>query len=217
MEAFVTSFNRNRTKYGTTDNNSQHFAQEFLAHFAPESHFHIPVSAKETRQDIFASVSKSVGGMSLSLSVREIEKAIRNMGLPNVAKMTLETLAKDVGLQSLKEFLGISGARVSQEVAENDLSLLSKGATSWWNLLQIPMEIGVKILLRSDLVRCTELEAYVDNKLVSMGTATAVGFWMAEPLGALGSTGLWLLTEVISYFISIWREVYRLVWEVKNA
>ena len=200
-EAFVTSFNRNMTKYETTDKNCQHFAREFLALFALESHFHIPVSAKEIRQSFFASVSAAFAG-SISPAVDGIVEAIAKKGLQNVANRAIQELGEELGSQALVK----SGTRITQEVAENGLSSLSKGATSWWNLLQIPMEIGVKILLRSNLIGCTELEAYAGSKLASMGTAAAVGFRVGGPLGALGSTGLWLLTEVISYFISIGME-----------
>ena len=79
------------------------------------------------------------------------------------------------------------------EMTENMLNA-GRGAFSWWNLLQIPVELIVGKLMSAK--GFTDLEAYAGKKLASSMTAAGVGFMAGGPFGALGSVAMWIAMEV---------------------
>ena len=84
----------------------------------------------------------------------------------------------------------------SGEVAENLLSAFS-GAFNWYQLVQVPIEIFVPIILRK-FCGCDEIAAYGGGKLVSFLTSAGIGF-VAGPFGALGAAAFWIAAEIIAW------------------
>ena len=73
---------------------------------------------------------------------------------------------------------------------------LARGAFSFWNLLQIPVELIIGKMMKS--AGFTDLQSYAGKKLGSALTAAGVGFISTGPLGAGGALAFWFATEVIT-------------------
>ena len=99
----------------------------------------------------------------------------------------------------IKEYMAEEGKQLVLtalgEATENLLNF-SRGAFTWWNLLQIPVEFIVGKLMKSK--GFTDLEAYGGKKMASALTASGVGFVAGGPFGLLGSLAFWIATEIIA-------------------
>lgn len=102
----------------------------------------------------------------------------------------------------IKDFMAKEGTQLMVtacgEMAENLLSAC-RGAFSWWNLLQIPVELIVGKLMKND--GYTDLQAYAGKKAASFATAAGVGLIFGGPFGCLASIGFWIAAEVVSTLI----------------
>ena len=73
---------------------------------------------------------------------------------------------------------------------------MSRGAFTWWNLLQVPVELIVGKLMKSR--GFNDLQAYAVKKVASFSTAAVVGLFAGGPFGLLGSLAFWIAAEVLA-------------------
>ena len=93
-----------------------------------------------------------------------------------------------------KQLLRNSG----EEIIEN-LTRKLAGATSPWQLLQIPVEILTYTICK--LIEADETFAYGMGKLSSFVTAATVGFCVGRPLGAATSLVFWVVGEIVAWLL----------------
>ena len=86
-----------------------------------------------------------------------------------------------------------------------------KGGLTWWQVLQIPVELGVKMLFEADWfkkmvkeelgVDVTKDGAYAASKLASILTSAGVGVAVGGVAGVIGAVALWFTAEIFTFGI----------------
>ena len=214
---YCEAFNEEKIEYVATKDNCQKFANDFLASVFPDSTICLPASFEAAAKEAkpwFSSVSSassiSLSNLGLAALVKKImvstiengtfgpiiKEAISSVNFNGIGKGSL--LAQD----AIKNFMVQEGKQLilsaSGEMIENLMSA-TRGAFTWWNLLQIPVELVV-----GKLMKCagfTDLEAYGGKKVASFLTAAGVGLIVGGPFGLLGSVAFWIGAEVVATLI----------------
>ena len=196
--AYCHEFNRKRVKYVATSDNCQKFVDQFIANLLAEEHIPLPFKVEAVKTCFVDSMSSSMKSGSVRLA---------KWALPKLASV-LKEVAKNI---KLEHFESIFGKELAVEAKEVILRCLNKGikyiakslegASSWWNLLQLPVELIVRELMRWD--EFTELQVYAGGKLASCLTATGVGTVHGGPHGCVISVAFWLSAEVAATLIKV--------------
>ena len=161
-QEFIKGFNELKMSYSALMENCQKFVKDFIAFFQLESSLP-PTIWERTRDCLLASstaLSGSVRGCSnigLAVATKELVlKSLKNSGelaIAAVEQISIQSAGAVSLLEQspIKEFLVKEGKRAALtafgEMTENLLNA-SKGAFSPWNLLQIPVELITKPLLK---------------------------------------------------------------------
>ncbi len=211
---YCEGFNQLKIKYVATEDNCQRFVEEFVANVLIDAKISMPTTVREAKSWFSSVASTSLASLSnfgsaalvkdyvLKSRIGEgplemmVKEAIKQLNLNGFGKVSI--LAES----PLKEYMAEEGKQLVLttfgEVTENVLNA-SRGAFTWWNLLQIPVELIVGKLMKS--AKFTDLEAYGGKKLASCLTAAGVGGFAGGPAGSLASVALWIATEVIATFV----------------
>lgn len=206
----VRDFNEEKMKYVATSANCQMFVKLFLAEL--QITIRIPTTVEEAKSMLLNS-SHLVSGTLKSLSEVSVKKIITSRigggALNALAKEAIENINMfGFGKISLltespiKEYMEKEGKKLVLttlgELTENRMNAV-RGAFSWFNLIQIPVELLVGNLLKSYGFK--ELEQYAGKKLASCLTAATVGAFTGGPFGLLGSLAFWIAAEVVATMV----------------
>jgi hypothetical protein len=159
------------------------------------------------------------------VSASIFKKAIMNMivgtGLGGAGDIVFAKVVENASLQGfkkisllaespLKEWIAEQGKKIvlsaTGEIAERMMSAC-RGAFTWWQLLQIPVEVITSILIKS--AGYDEIEAYGGSKLASVMTSMGIGTLIGGPFGLASSLALWIGAEVVAYlFRALFEKIY---------
>ena len=208
---YCDNFNQRKIKYVATRDNCQRFVDEFIANLLPDAAISLPTSIKEIKTGLFSVSSTALNSLSNLGSATLIENlVIKSLGNANGYDLMFKEAIKQINLNGFgkisilkrspfKEFMEKEGKTLILsclgEMTENMLNF-SRGAFSWWNLLQVPVELIVGKLMSS--TGFTDLQAYGGKKLASCLTAAGVGALAGGPFGCLGSVAFWIASEVVT-------------------
>merc|ERR1711872_208408 len=205
---YCDDFNQLRIKYVAIRDNCQRFASEFLANVLMDSNIALPPTINEVKTGILAALEVSLRSVS-NLGYRVLNDSKIGQGAVEVAVMETIQRVNSNGLQHIqslsqspiKEFLDHHGKKIALtafgEVTESIMNA-SGGAFSWYNLLQIPVELIVGQIMQKK--GFTDLQAYGGKKLASCLTTTGVGVLVGGPVGCLVSVVVWLAAEIVATF-----------------
>jgi len=185
-EDFCRVFNERRLKYIAFEENCQTFVKELTIEIGISSL--LPTQAVENRSFWDRT---SVGSSGL------VRPAITHAlgATPAILDDVFSWIYKMVAGKPLEKLIILS----SSEIKKRWLHGLN-GAVSYWQLLQIPVEILTKNMLEQ--VGYDDIEAYGGSKLASFITAAAIGNIVAPGgPGLAASIALWVAAELISYLI----------------
>ena len=207
-KSYCEEFNQLKQKYVAVQVNCQKFVDSFLANVLIDGAISLPLTVKEAKSwfDSISSTSfNSLNNLGSGALIKNlIMKNIGDGGLNILAKEAIEQISLNgfgsislLNQSPFREFMTKEGKQLVLsslgEMTENMLNA-GRGAFSWWNLLQIPVELIVGKLMSAK--GFTDLEAYAGKKLASSMTAAGVGFMAGGPFGALGSVAMWIAMEV---------------------
>ncbi len=207
-KSYCRGFNEQRIRYVATRDNCQRFVSEFIANLLPDSAIPLPRMTAEEAKSWCSSASSTainfLANLGSAALVREflIKTAV---GSGTSLKDVITMFNLSIGKQSLlKQWMAKEGAQIMRPVigrsAENMVNVC-RGAFTWWNLLQVPVEMFVGKLLRC--AGCSDLQAYGGKKAASVLTAAGVGLVVAGPFGCLGSVCFWIVAEVIATLVKL--------------
>ncbi len=215
-KSYCESFNQLKVKYVATKKNCQRFVSEFIANLLPDSAIanHLPIPIEETKTWLESSMSlctNSLSNVASAAIVRELLPRLGTGALDNIFSEAIKQInLNGFGIVSLlkegpiKEWMVQKGKTLVltslQEGIENMLNA-SRGAFTWWNLLQIPVELIVGSLMRK--TGFTDLQAYGGKKLASCLTAVGVGLISGGPWGCLASLAFWIASEIVATLIKL--------------
>ena len=215
-KSYCESFNQLKVKYVATKENCQRFVSEFIANLLPDSAIanHLPIPIEETKTWLESSMSlctNSLSNVASAAIVRELLPRLGTGALDNIFSEAIKQInLNGFGIVSLlkegpiKEWMVQKGKTLVltslQEGIENMLNA-SRGAFTWWNLLQIPVELIVGSLMRKN--GFTDLQAYGGKKLASCLTAVGVGLISGGPWGCLASLAFWIASEIVATLIKL--------------
>ena len=101
-----------------------------------------------------------------------------------------------------------------------------KGGITWWQLLQIPVELGTRWLVESSWFKTmmkeelgfdvTDDDAYVVSKMASLSTAAVVGGVVTGGWGIIGGVALWFAAELVSFTLR-WLAGWVSTWFTKDG
>ena len=207
---YCEEFNKQNLKYVATKDNCQRFVSEFLANLRIDGVICLPVSIAGAKAWFGSVASTSLQSCtnlgSASFISDYLIKRVGNGTYDWLMKQAIEQISINgfgkisiLAESPIKEYMAEEGKQLVLtalgEATENWLNA-SRGAFTWWNLLQIPVEFIVGKLMKSK--GFTDLEAYGGKKMASALTASGVGFVAGGPFGLLGSLAFWIATEIIA-------------------
>merc|ERR1712130_1096342 len=155
--AFCREFNNRNLNYVAFEENCQTFIEELVVEIGISSCLDLPTQAKENK-----SFWEGFSNASSGLVTRVVAKS------PTFLDEALGYIQSQVAGRPLETLIIVS----SSEIKKKMMNAL-KAAGSWWQLLQIPVEILTKNMLEQ--VGYDDIEAYGGSKLASFITAAAVG------------------------------------------
>jgi len=212
-EAFCEEVNGRKERYVATEDNCQKFVDEFISNFIPESVVSLPlgVEAQKTIWGSFTSTSlNSLTNFGSGAMVKELVlKRVGTSGLEVYLRQAItEASAQGFGKISLlaesplKEAIAETGKDLvlssAGEITENMLNAC-RGAFNWFQLLQIPVEIITKKLLKKN--GWDKTAAYGGSKAASLLTSAGVGAMAGGPVGLAASVAFWIGAEVAAYLV----------------
>ena len=208
---YCDNFNQQKIKYVAISDNCQRFVDEFIANLLPDAAISLPTSIKEVKTGVFSALSTSLNSLSNVGSATLIQDLIiKSIGNANGYDLMFKEAIQQINLNGFgkisilkqspfKEFMEKEGKTLILsclgEMTENMMNA-SRGAFSWLNLLQVPVELIVGKLMSS--TGFTDLQAYGGKKLASCVTAAGVGALAGGPFGCLGSVAFWIASEVVT-------------------
>ena len=182
--AFCKEFNNRNLNYIAFEENCQTFVEELVVEIGISSCLDLPTQAKENKS-FWEGVSVGSSGLATRLVARS----------PVFLDDALIWLQSQVAGKPLEKLLIIS----SSELKKKMINALN-GAASWWQLLQIPVEILTKNMLEQ--VGYDDIEAYGGSKLASFITASGVGnIIVPGGPGLVASIALWVSLELLAFLI----------------
>ena len=170
-KSYCEDFNRLKIKYVATKDNCQRFVDEFIANLLPDAKISLPTTIKEVKPWLGSASStllNSLSNVGSGTLIKDLviksriggqewmfKEAIQQINLNGFGRISIlsESPIKEYMAQEGKQLILTSFG----EMTENMLNA-GRGAFSWWNLLQIPVELIVGKLMRSN--RFTDLQAY---------------------------------------------------------
>ena len=213
---YCEDFNQRKIIYVATEDNCQMFLEDFASTVLTHSAIQLPIGISEAKPWFFSgssTLSTSLINIGSTAIIKDFFfKQIIGEGL--MAKMSKEFI-KDISLNGFgkisilaespfKEWMVEEGKQLMLtslgELTENMLNA-SRGAFTWWNLLQIPVELIMGPLLKK--FGATNLEAYGGKKLASFLTAAGVGIAAGGSYGLLGAVIFWIASEIIATMVKL--------------
>ena len=214
-KSYCEEFNHLKMKYVAVQDNCQKFVDAFLSNVLIDGAISLPLPVKEVKSwfdGASSTVSSSLTHLGSGALIKHlITSSIGSGGYNIIFKEAIEQISLNgfgqislLNQGPIRDFMAKEGKRLILsslgEMAENMLNA-GRGAFSWWNLLQIPVELIVGKFLRS--TGFTDLQAYGGKKLASCLTAGLVGFFAGGPFGILGSIAMWIAMEVVAFLIKV--------------
>lgn len=225
LRNFIEGYNALKKDYNVIFSNCQEFIRDLLAHLDLEEIFHkiLAYPFKKSLTEAFSWSSESlVRGSTLVaigqkleiIGVEALKKELgSNIGLFGKESVTMlkDAAGSEFGStlieEALKESINLL-RNAGGELVDRLLYEMSKGALTWWQLLQIPVELITRKLLETEWAKENinmDLDrAYVLSKQASLGTAVATGGVVGG--GAPGMGGaviMWIGAEVVSFTLRI--------------
>lgn len=213
-QAFCTEVTQRKKKYSAKEENCQKFVNEFMAGVMVGSNLagNLPWKAEEviTLWGSVCSTSLNSVGMLNSAGILK-DKILKKIVIKGTGDVVFKQTVEKASIQGigqvslltespLKEWVKETGKSLvlsaSGEITENLLNAC-RGTFTWWNLLQIPVELITKSFMESK--EFSKIEAYGGSKLASVLTAAGVGSVAGGPFGLRASVGFWIATEIAAY------------------
>ena len=163
-KSYCSAFNERKIKYVATSDNCQMFVNEFLANLLPDSTISLPPLANETffwLSGISSALLDSIGSVG---SAALIEKALLAHASRTGVSPIIQEVLKDISLNGIGEITVLSEGPIKELMAKEGQHLIlsvfgemtenmfnaGRGAFSWLNLIQIPVEMIVCKLMKSN-------------------------------------------------------------------
>ncbi|XP_063723824.1 uncharacterized protein LOC134851606 isoform X1 [Symsagittifera roscoffensis] len=219
LNAFIENINIARKSYHLISENCQEFIRYLLVFLGIQDSWACYLrTAKQTCSEAI-SWSLQLSSRSCYYVFKQLFEKISREGVVRVFRESLELLGRgaaeafrrigtetgEVFVQVIKEEATRLIVNAEQEIVEALLNA-SRGAFTWWQLLQIPVELGVRLLMESEWFQ-DELDyrdptgkwAYAVSKIASIGYAGLVGLCMAGQWGLVGAVVIWFAQELITF------------------
>eukprot|EP00092_Neocalanus_flemingeri_P007874 GFUD01008500.1.p1 GENE.GFUD01008500.1~~GFUD01008500.1.p1 ORF type:complete len:382 (-),score=86.66 GFUD01008500.1:163-1308(-) len=222
LEEFLENFNSRKKDYRMIFNNCHEFVRELLNTLD----LGYILSQMYSLKQMMVSTVKWSANSGVSASARPALQFIGTKileaggGALTAEAMKSISLIGGGSINFLKELVATkTGAILKEEGKRLILSATGEmiermingmiGAFTWWQLLQIPVEIGTKLLLESkwfkDIsgVEYDPDEVYRITKYNSIITAATVGGVVAGPAGIGGAIAMWFAAEIVTFGLRV--------------
>jgi hypothetical protein len=218
IEGFCHGFNAEDRAYIATESNCQTFVEELIIHLELSKAclpFFTAEKAKKTSWFGFSSASTCVSNVSGWTISRGLILKFVNLNPENAKKLfgeamkyglTHKPFLECAGFQNYMKDIGKQAFLTSSGKAMESGLRIAKGVFSPWQLLQIPVELLTKELVKAHGFKTyTPKEkdefAFALSKVTSCGTAATCAGLIAGPSGVLVAIAFWCAAEVVSYIM----------------
>ena len=226
INQFIEKFNATKREYSLIFANCQEFVRELLTYLRIENIWTLTgiksyavkaatcsaTSSVSLARPALESICKSMltAGLGGDALISQALKSISFVGSSGIDYLNgaLQTQAGKLLAENAKEQGKQLILSASGELAERLMQGM-QGSITWWQLLQIPVELGTKILLESEWFKTvmkeelgfniTDDHAYLVSKMASLTTASVVGGVVTGGWGIIGAVVLWFAAEFVSF------------------
>jgi len=237
IETFVQKFNANAGDYSLLMNNCQEFVRQLLTELKIENIWGLS-GIKSNMMKVAAwsaASSTSLSRTAFDTIGKEIVKIGRGPGSRKLLDKISLTSSQSISLlgEIAKTAKGKAAAEAGKDLALNATGELiermmqgMQGALTWWQLLQIPVEVGTKWMMESKWFKTLMKEelgwnvddnhSYAVSKAASLATATAVGGVVTGGAGIVGAVLFWFAAELVTFGLR-WLAGYVSSWFTKDG
>ncbi|XP_063728764.1 uncharacterized protein LOC134856340 [Symsagittifera roscoffensis] len=213
LKAFIESVNLAKQSYMWVTRNCQEFIRDLMVFLEIEDSW--ACFFKTAQQAIGVGISWLSRGSSqssscllrqiLNITPAFIQDAVKS-GANFIGRRPLVLGASEGVIDFIKEILKSLIINAQHELVEAVINA-TRGAFTWWQLLQIPVELGVRLLMESEWFQETfgyhdpgGKWAYAASKLASVGVAGLVGLCVTGGgWGFFGAVLVWFVQELLTF------------------